>query len=55
MRGRAPAAKARKHGAPGAVDCNSRRAVGPTKINYMSGILDTTRPSGAFGGTFSLS
>ena len=30
----------------GAVDCDSRRAVGPTN-------MDTTKPSGAFGGTFS--
>ena len=30
------------------VECDSRRAVGPTR-----GIYDTTKPSAAFGGTFS--
>ena len=37
-RGRAPAAEARKHGA-GAVDCDSRRAVGP--IRTIRGVYMT--------------
>ena len=39
----------------GAVDCDSRRAVGPVRTNYTRDMLDTTKPSGAFGGTFSAS
>ena len=35
-----------------AVECDSRRAVGPTK-NYTRCIYDTTKPSAAFGGAFS--
>jgi len=39
----------------GAVDCDSRRAVGPTKIIRGVYMTQLNRLVGAFGGTFSAS